>query len=137
MKLLIRNLPRTTTEAELRTLFEAYGKVQSCTLVTDKETGMSKGFGFVVMPRPGDAKAARKNLNGKNLAGKIIRVKNAITKPDVTKPESVETDTAIPEGKEEKPESVDRQAAIEPVADKPNNERGTQDPVQNRQIWKK
>lgn len=137
MKLLIRNLPRTTTETELRTLFEAYGKVQSCTLVTDKETGMSKGFGFVVMPRPGDAKAARKNLNGKNLAGKMIRVKNAVTKPDITKPESVETDTAIPESKEEKPATVDRQAETKPAADEPIKERDEQDPVGNRHIWKK
>ena len=137
MKLLIRNLPRTTTEAELRKLFETYGKVQSCTLVTEKETGKSKGFGFIVMPRPGDAKAARKNLNGKTLSGNVIRVKNAITKPDVTKPESVETDTATPEGKEEKSESVDRQAEIEPAADKPKNEPGEKDPARNRHIWKK
>ena len=45
MKLLIRNLARTTTEKELQSLFAAYGTVQSCTLVMDKETGSSKGFG--------------------------------------------------------------------------------------------
>lgn len=77
MKLLIRNLPRTTTEGELRALFEAYGRVQSCSLVVDKETGQSKGFGFVEMPKPGEAKAAMKNLNGKALAGNKIRVKKA------------------------------------------------------------
>jgi RNA recognition motif-containing protein len=93
MKLLIRNLARSTTESEILSLFKTYGKVQSCTLVKDKATGESKGFGFVEMPRPGDAKAARKNLNGtedakaarKNLngtevAGNKIRVKNAETK---------------------------------------------------------
>ena len=74
MKLLIRNIARTTTEAELRAIFEAYGKVQSCSLVMDKATGKSKGFGFVEMPKPGDAKAARKNLNGKDVAGSKIRV---------------------------------------------------------------
>ena len=58
MKLLIRNLARTTTEAELRALFEAHGKVQSCTLVIDKKTGGSKGFGFVEMPNDAEAQAA-------------------------------------------------------------------------------
>lgn len=77
MKLLIRNLARTTTEAELRAMFEAHGAVQSCTLVMDKETGSSKGFGFIEMPKPGDAKAAMKSLNGKDVAGNKIRVKKA------------------------------------------------------------
>ena len=75
MKLLIRNLARTTTDTELRTLFEAHGTVQSCTLVMDKETNVSKGFGFIEMPNPGEAKAAMKSLNGKDVAGNIIRVK--------------------------------------------------------------
>ena len=77
MKLLIRNLSRTTTEAELNAMFEVYGAVQSCTLVIDKKTGSSKGFGFIEMPKPGDAKAATKNLNGKDVAGSKIRVKKA------------------------------------------------------------
>ena len=132
MKLLIRNLPRTTTEAELRKLFETYGKVQSCTLVTEKETGKSKGFGFIVMPRPGDAKAARKNLNGKTLSGNVIRVKNAITKP-----ESLETDTATPESKEDSVEAVDQLAEVKPGIDEPKNEPGEKDPARNRHIWKK
>ncbi len=82
MKLLIRNLARTTTEAELRTMFEAYGTVQSCNLVMDKTTGASKGFGFIEMPRPGDAKAAMKNFNGKEVAGNKIRVKKAEPKSE-------------------------------------------------------
>lgn len=77
LKLLIRNLARTTTESELRVLFEAYGNIQSCTVVMDNKTGVSKGFGFVEMPKPGEAKAAMKNLNGKNVAGNKIRVKKA------------------------------------------------------------
>lgn len=80
MKLLVRNLATSTTEAELRDLFEGYGGVQSCTLVMDKVSGLSKGFGFVEMPRPGDAKAAMKNLNGRNVAGSKIRVKKAEVK---------------------------------------------------------
>ena len=81
MKLLIRNLARTTTEKELRLLFKAYGTVQSCTLVTDKTTGGSKGFGFVEMSGPGESRAAMKSLNGKDLAGNRIRVKEAQQKP--------------------------------------------------------
>jgi RNA recognition motif-containing protein len=82
MKLLIRNLSRTTTEAELRTLFEAHGIVQSCNLVIDTKTGSSKGFGFVEMPKQGEAKAAMKTLNGKEVAGSNIRVKKAETKKE-------------------------------------------------------
>lgn len=85
MKLLIRNLARTTTEAELRAMFEAHGTVQSCSLVKDKKTGSSKGFGFIEMPRQGDAKAAMKSLNGKNIAGNKIRVKKAESKQDMDK----------------------------------------------------
>lgn len=81
MKLLVRNLNRATTEAELLALFSTFGKVQSCTLVKDQGTGASKGFGFVSMPKPGDAKAAMKNLNGKDIAGNKIRVKKAEDKP--------------------------------------------------------
>jgi len=77
MKLLVRNLARTTTEAELKALFAQYGGIQSCTIVMDKDTGQSKGFGFVEMPKPGDAKAAIKNLNGKELGGSKIRVKKS------------------------------------------------------------
>ena len=77
MKLLIRNLASSTTEAELRELFEGYGSVQSCNLVMDKETRKSKGFGFVEMPKQGEAKAAMKNLNGKLVDDSVIRVKKA------------------------------------------------------------
>ncbi|MDH5546185.1 MAG: RNA-binding protein [Gammaproteobacteria bacterium] len=77
MKLLVRNLSRSTTESEIKTMFEAFGTVQYCNLVMDKETGASKGFAFVEMPSPGEAKAATKNLNGKDVAGSKIRVKRA------------------------------------------------------------
>ncbi len=82
MKLLIRNLARTTTETALQDLFEAHGAVQSCTLVMDKKTGVSKGFGFVEMPKQGEAKAAMKSLNDKDVDGSRIRVKKAQPKPD-------------------------------------------------------
>jgi RNA recognition motif-containing protein len=77
MKLLVRNLSRLTTEDQLSKLFKLYGTVQYCVVVLDKITGESKGFGFVEMPKPGAAKAAIKNLNGKEVDGNKIRVKNA------------------------------------------------------------
>jgi RNA recognition motif-containing protein len=82
MKLLIRNLARSTTEDELRKIFEVYGTVQSCDLVLDKETGESKGFGFIEMPNQGDAKAAMKRINGEDVAGSKVRVKKAESKSD-------------------------------------------------------
>ena len=80
MKLLIRNLARTTSESQLEKMFAAHGKVQSCNLVMDKETGGSKGFGFVEMPKQGEAKAAMKTLNGQEVDGNKIRVKKAESK---------------------------------------------------------
>lgn len=77
MKILVRNLSRGTTEDQLRALFEACGRVQYCTVVMDPASGLSKGFGFVEMPRPGDAKAAVKSLNGREVDGSRIRVKRA------------------------------------------------------------
>jgi RNA recognition motif-containing protein len=75
MKLLIRNLARTTTESELLALFSAFGHVQACDLVLDKASGLSKGFGFVEIPKAGEAKAAMKELNGKLVDGNKLRVK--------------------------------------------------------------
>ena len=88
MKLLIRNLARTTSEIDLRAMFEGYGAVQSCTMVLDKKSGDSKGFGFIEMPKPGDAKAAMKSLNGKEIDGNKIRVKKAGPKATEIKSES-------------------------------------------------
>ncbi|MDO9162142.1 MAG: RNA-binding protein [Methylococcaceae bacterium] len=82
MKLLIRNLARSITEAELRAMFQEHGTVQSCTLVIDKDTGSSKGFGFVEMPKPGEAKAAIKILNGMDVDGSKLRVKKDESKKD-------------------------------------------------------
>jgi len=77
MKLLIRNLARTTTEEELKAMFGEYGTIQSCTLVIDEKAGISKGFGFVEMPKIGEAKAAMVNLNYTDVDGSRIRVKKA------------------------------------------------------------
>jgi RNA recognition motif-containing protein len=77
MKILVRNLDRLTTEEELKALFQEIGAVQSCSLVIDRDSGESKGFGFIEMPKSGEAKAAIKNLNNKTVGSNIIRVKKA------------------------------------------------------------
>ena len=77
MKLLVRNLSRSTTEHEIRTLFAAHGEVKECTLVLDQETGKSKGFAFVEMPNEKEAKVAIKNLHETRISNNRIRVKIA------------------------------------------------------------
>jgi RNA recognition motif-containing protein len=77
MKLLIRNLGRLTTEEELKDLFQEFGSVQSCDLVIDRNSGASKGFGFIEMPKSGEAKAAIKHLNNKTIGSNKVRVKKA------------------------------------------------------------
>ena len=97
MKLLVRNLATATTEEKLISLFSEHGKVQSCSLVLDSKTGKSKGFGFIEMPKIGDAKAAMKTLNGFKLAGNFIRVKKAESKtPETEVVVNVEEKTAAP-----------------------------------------
>jgi len=86
MKLLVRNLSRSTTEQALLDTFATFGSVQSCRLVMDAKTGTSKGFGFVEMPHAGEAKAAMKNLNATLLDDSIIRVKKAVPKAQPDKP---------------------------------------------------
>jgi RNA recognition motif-containing protein len=82
MKLLVRNLDRSTTVKELIELFQVFGKVQSCNLVMDEVSGVSKGFGFIEMPKAGEAKIALKNLNNKTIGTSKIRVKKAEEKND-------------------------------------------------------
>lgn len=82
MKILVRNLERTVTEAELLKLFQEYGTVNTCTLVLDAATGKSKGFAFVEMPHAREAIKAIKGLNTLCLHGHGIRVKQAEDKPE-------------------------------------------------------
>jgi RNA recognition motif-containing protein len=77
MKLLVRNLSRSTTEQEIRILFSAHGKVTECSLVLDQETGKSKGFAFVEMPNENEAKSAISTLHETRVAKNRIRVKIA------------------------------------------------------------
>jgi len=77
MKLIVLNLPRTFTENELARLFKAQGNIKSCTIVMDKKTGKSKGFGFVEMALAHEAETAIKALHGSVVGKKKIRVKVA------------------------------------------------------------
>lgn len=77
MKLLVRNLSRTTTEQDIRVLFSAFGEVKECNLVLDQITGQSKGFAFVEMPNLEEAKQAIANLNLSDVHKSKIRVKKA------------------------------------------------------------
>ncbi|AZQ85991.1 RNA-binding protein [Colwellia sp. Arc7-635] len=77
MKLLVRNLSRSTTEQELRILFSAHGTVAECSLVLDQATAKSKGFAFVEMPNEKEAKLALASLHETKLSNNKIRVKIA------------------------------------------------------------
>ncbi len=76
MKLYVGNLSYGVNDSALRSLFEAYGAVQSATVVVDRDSGRSKGFGFVEMGDE-DAKKAMQALNGSQHDGRTIRVNEA------------------------------------------------------------
>jgi cold-inducible RNA-binding protein len=78
--LYVGNLPHSTTEPELRTLFEAHGAVEKVSIVMDKETGRSKGFAFVEMTDAGHADKACAALSGSELGGRALRVNEAKAK---------------------------------------------------------
>ena len=80
------NLPHSTTEAELRNLFEAHGAVEKVSLVTDRETGRSRGFGFVEMTDASAADKAIAALNGSDLGGRTLTINEA--KPKTDRPKS-------------------------------------------------
>ena len=73
-KLYVGNLRPSIAHAALKTMFAAHGTVEWVTIVTDPDTGRSKGFGFVGMSTDAEAQAAIAALNGKNLAGRAIQV---------------------------------------------------------------
>jgi len=75
--LYVVNLPHSTTELELRTIFEAHGPVEKITLVTDRETGQSRGFGFVEMTNASEADQAIAALNGTDLGGRTLTINEA------------------------------------------------------------
>ena len=77
MNIYVGNLPYKISDADLRELFAAYGEVSSVSMVKDKMTGQSKGFGFVEMPHAREAIKAIKSLNTLKVKGMGIRVKSA------------------------------------------------------------
>jgi RNA recognition motif-containing protein len=77
MKIYAGHLSYEITEEDLRLAFEAFGKVESVTIIKDKYSDRSKGFGFVEMPTAAEAQAAIEGLNGKDLKGKTINVNEA------------------------------------------------------------
>ncbi len=77
MKLMALNLPRDLSENDLARLFKQYGNIKNVTIVMDKATGKSKGFGFVEMALAHEGAAALKNLHGTLVGQKTIRVKPA------------------------------------------------------------
>jgi cold-inducible RNA-binding protein len=84
--LYVGNLPHSTTEAELRNLLEAYGTVEKVTLMTDRDTGQSRGFGFVEMANASDADKAIATLNGSDLGGRTLTINEA--RPKAERPKS-------------------------------------------------
>jgi RNA recognition motif-containing protein len=76
-KLYVGNLPYSATEQSLRDAFSASGTVDTVSIVTDRDTGQSKGFGFVEMSTPQEAQAATQALNGQMLDGRQIKVNEA------------------------------------------------------------
>ena len=71
-KIFVGSLPFSTTEEQLQELFKAHGAVTKATLINDRETGRSRGFGFVEMPNDAEAQAAITAINGSTLEGRQI-----------------------------------------------------------------
>jgi RNA recognition motif-containing protein len=80
-KLYVGNLPYTATAESLREAFAASGTVDTVSLITDRDTGQSKGFAFVEMASDREAQAATDAMNGKMLDGRQIKVNEARPKP--------------------------------------------------------
>ena len=76
-KLYVGNLPYTTTSTDLEQLFGQHGAVQSAEVISDRETGRSKGFGFVQMASDDEAQAAIAALNGQDFGGRNLTVNEA------------------------------------------------------------
>ena len=77
MRIFVGNLSWTTTEDELSRLFESYGEVERVQIITDRETGRSRGFGFVEMPDATEAQAAIDGLHGTSQGGRLLTVNEA------------------------------------------------------------
>ena len=81
MNIYVGNLSRDVTEEDLRQTFEAFGKVETVSLIKDKFSGESRGFGFVEMPAKAEAQSAITGANGKELKGRPLKVNEARPRP--------------------------------------------------------
>jgi len=77
MNIYVGNLPHDATEETLRPLFEEYGRVDSVSIITEKRTGQSRGFGFVEMPDHSEAVTAMEALDGREWLGRELTVNEA------------------------------------------------------------
>ena len=82
MNIYVGNLSFGVTDQELRSAFEPYGEVKSAQVVKDRETGRSRGFGFVEMASDEEARAAIAGLDGKDLGGRALKVNEARPRED-------------------------------------------------------
>jgi len=82
MNIYAGNLSRDTTEDDLREAFEAFGQVSTATIIQDRFSGESRGFGFVEMPSKDEAQTAIDEMNGKDLKGRAITVNEARPKTE-------------------------------------------------------
>jgi RNA recognition motif-containing protein len=77
MNIYVGNLSYTLSESELQDAFAEFGEVSSVKILSDRETGRSRGFGFVEMPNQAEGEAAVAQLNGKDVGGRALRVNEA------------------------------------------------------------
>jgi RNA recognition motif-containing protein len=77
MKLYVGNMPFSTTDTDLTEMFAQSGTVESARIVTDRDTGLSRGFGFVEMATRSEGEAAITTLNGKEINGRALKVNEA------------------------------------------------------------
>jgi cold-inducible RNA-binding protein len=77
MNIFVGNLPFSATEADLRGLFSDYGTVDSAAIITDRDTGRSRGFGFVELGAEARAQDAIRDIDGTDLQGRNIKVNEA------------------------------------------------------------
>jgi len=82
MNIYVGNLSRDVTEEDLQQAFGAFGQVESVSIIKDKFSGESRGFGFVEMPARAEAQAAIDGLNGKELKGRTLNVNEARPRPE-------------------------------------------------------
>lgn len=82
MNIYVGNLSYNVTDDDLRQAFEAFGQVTSATVIKDKYTSRSRGFGFVEMPAEAEGKTAIEGLNGKDLKGRALKINEARPRED-------------------------------------------------------